>query len=48
MIIDKNKRSQIINVVLPKSVREGVREREDEKVEKSTKIFEKKWGTCGV
>ena len=34
MIIDKNKRCQIINVVLSNGVREGVREREDEKTVK--------------
>ena len=34
MIIDKNERCQIINVVLSNGVREGVREREDEKTVK--------------
>ena len=38
MIIDKNKRCQIINVVLSNGVREGVREREDEKNVKYQKL----------
>ena len=46
MIIDKNKRCQIINVVLSNGVREGVREREDEKTVKYQDLreeVEKMW-----